>query len=166
MLRTVLTGSAVAITLALAMLACSRGERMPETVEYNYHIRPILSDRCFKCHGPDARQRKSNFRLDTEEGAFAALKGSPNAHALVPGDPLASDVFRRITSTDTADVMPPPGSNLSLNAHEIALIKKWIEQGAKYQKHWAFIPPVKSTIPDGGADWARNEIDRFVYAAM
>lgn len=155
------------LMLAGGILAgCSDGEKLPEVVEYNYHIRPILSDRCFKCHGPDAGKRKANFRLDTEEGAYAALKNSVLPHALVPGDPDKSELFRRITAADTAEVMPPPGSNLSLSEREIALIEKWIRQGAKYQKHWAFIPPKKTTPPDAGDEWARQPLDKFVFAAM
>src|SRR4026209_2317195 len=76
-------------------------EKLPSHVDFNIHIRPILSDRCFKCHGPDANQRKAHLRLDTQEGALAALKDDPNAHAIVPGFPDKSEVFLRISSTDT-----------------------------------------------------------------
>ena len=114
---------------------------IPEVVDFNYHVRPILSDRCFKCHGPDAKARKAGLRLDTEEGAFAALKDDPKHHILIPGDPLQSAMYARITTTDTAEVMPPPTSNLSLTKNEIEVIRKWIAQGAKYKKHWSFIPP-------------------------
>jgi hypothetical protein len=139
---------------------------MPDSVDFNFHIRPILSDRCFKCHGPDAKQRKADLRLDTEEGAFAALKDNPDAHVIVPGKPQHSEVFIRISTADTSLVMPPASSNLKLSAFEIDLIEKWIRQGARYRKHWAFIPPVASTIPDAGEDWATNDIDHFVYATM
>ncbi len=138
-----------------------------DSVDYNIHIRPILSDRCFKCHGPDANQRKANLRLDTREGALAALKDNPNAHAIVPGDANQSEVFLRISSTDTAMQMPPPNSNLSLTKNEIDLIKKWIEQGAKYKPHWAFIPPVQTDLPDIDAtEWPSNEIDHFILARI
>jgi hypothetical protein len=139
----------------------------PDSVDYNIHIRPILSDRCFKCHGPDANTRKANLRLDTREGALAALKDNPKAHAIVPGDADQSEVFLRVSSADTALVMPPPNSNLSLNESEIALIKKWIEQGAKYKPHWAFIPPVQDVIPKvDEKEWPANEIDFFTLARM
>src|SRR5687768_18350382 len=92
-------------------------EKIPEIVDYNLHIRPILSDRCFKCHGPDANQRKANLRLDTPEGALAALKDNPSAHAILPGKPEQSEVYRRISTSDTADVMPPIKSNLKLNTN-------------------------------------------------
>ena len=140
---------------------------MPDQVDYNYHIRPILSDRCFKCHGPDANKREANLRLDTPEGAFAALKDNPKAHAIVAGQPNASEVFLRIVTEDSTQMMPPPESNLKLTQHEIRLIEKWIKQGAKYKQHWAFIPPVKpKQLPEADKDWVRNEIDHFTYAAM
>jgi hypothetical protein len=138
-----------------------------DSVDYNIHIRPILSDRCFKCHGPDARQRKADLRLDTPEGAYAALKDDPSKHVIVPGDADESEVFARISTADTSIVMPPPSSNLYLNASEVTLIKKWIEQGAKYKPHWAFIPPRKTALPEvENESWPKNEIDRFVLARM
>jgi len=139
---------------------------MPDVVDYNFHIRPILSDRCFKCHGPDANKRQANLRLDTPEGAFAAFKDNAKAHAIVPGDPYASDAFTRLITKDTSERMPPMKSNLTLSQHEINLIEKWIEQGANYKPHWAFIKPLKSDLPKADAEWARNEIDYFVFEKM
>lgn len=140
---------------------------LPEVVDYNFHIRPILSDRCFKCHGPDAQKREANLRLDTEEGAYAALQESKGKHAIVPGDPLASVLYTRIISTDTAELMPPPSENLPLSAFEIKLIEKWIKQGGKYKKHWAFIPPVKPSLPSvSDKNWPKQPIDHFVLAKM
>jgi hypothetical protein len=148
----------------MAIMSCQskKEERLPDLVSYNFYIRPILSDRCFKCHGPDANQRKADFRLDTEEGAYAALKQTKGAHALVPGKPSESELYVRIATTDTALLMPPPTSNLKLTEFEIKLIKKWIEQGAQYQKHWAFIPPTEVVVPESGDGWAKNEIDHFI----
>ncbi|MFZ9504741.1 MAG: DUF1549 domain-containing protein, partial [Cyclobacteriaceae bacterium] len=157
-----LIASLSGIIVILVMWSCGNQDKLPDVVEYNYHIRPILSDRCFKCHGPDARQRKANFRLDTEEGAFAALKEKPGWHGLVAGNPEKSEVYLRIISSDTSEVMPPPSSNLSLNEKEIALIKKWISQGAKFQKHWAFLKPADVKPPDVEDDWIKNDIDRFI----
>lgn len=138
-----------------------------DSVDYNIHIRPILSDRCFKCHGPDANQRKANLRLDTREGALAALKDNSNAHAIVPGEADQSEVFLRVSSSDTSVQMPPPKSNLSLTKNEIDLIKKWIEQGAKYKPHWAFIPPVQAVLPKvDEQEWPVNEIDHFILSRM
>jgi hypothetical protein len=138
-----------------------------DSIDYNLHIRPILSDRCFKCHGPDAAQRKANLRLDTPEGAFAGLKDNPAQHAIVPGNPEESFVYLRIASADTSEVMPPPSSNLKLNTDEIATIRKWIQQGAKYKPHWAFITPKKVPLPEVSDEaWPKNEIDYFILAKI
>ncbi len=139
---------------------------MPDVIDYNYHIRPILSDRCFKCHGPDANKRKAGLRLDTPEGAYAAFKDNPSMHAIVPGHPESSDAFQRLITKDTSLRMPTMSSHLTVTPHEIDLIEKWIKQGAVYKPHWAFIKPVKSELPDADEDWVRNPIDYFVYAKM
>ncbi|HET9745777.1 MAG TPA: PSD1 and planctomycete cytochrome C domain-containing protein [Chitinophagaceae bacterium] len=142
-------------------------DKLPAKVDFNVHIRPILSDRCFKCHGPDAKQRKGNLRLDIPDSAFAALKESPGLFAIVPGRPEASQVYHRIISPDTAERMPPPSSNLVLSDLEIRLIEKWIKQGAEYKPHWAFIKPHPQQIPDAeNKEWPRNEIDHFILAKM
>ena len=138
-----------------------------DQVSYNFHVRPILSDNCFACHGPDENKRESGLRLDSEESAYAALKENPGAHAIVPGNPAKSEIVARIESTDASEMMPPPESNLKLSATEIETIKKWIKQGAKYEPHWAFVPPTKSPFPKtSNADWANNEIDHFVLAKL
>ncbi|WP_337044729.1 PSD1 and planctomycete cytochrome C domain-containing protein [Emticicia sp. 17c] len=160
------------ITVGIASIVwnCTRASAettsMPDEVDYNFHIRPILSDRCFKCHGPDANKREANLRLDTPEGAFAALKDNPKGHALVAGNPEQSEMFLRIISKDSTLRMPPPSSNLKLSQYEIDLIEKWIKQGAKYKPHWAFIAPRKTRVPDADEDWTVNEIDNFVYDKM
>ena len=135
-----------------------------EQISYNFHIRPILSDKCFACHGPDANKREADLRLDTEAGAFAALKESPGKFALVSGKPLESEVYHRITTSDPGALMPPPESNLSLSANEIELIRLWIEQGAKYEPHWAFMKVEKPKVP--ASDWGTGEIDAFVHAKI
>jgi hypothetical protein len=138
-----------------------------DSIDYNIHIRPILSDRCFKCHGPDANQRKAHLRLDTPEGALAALKDDSAAHAIVPGSPDKSVVYLRISSADTSEIMPPVKSNLKLNEHEIGLIRKWIAQGAKFKPHWAFIQPKQQAVPFVADDeWAHNEIDNYILAKI
>jgi hypothetical protein len=139
-------------------------ESVPKEVSYNFDIRPILSDKCYACHGPDANKRKADLRLDHPESAFAALKEHPGAHALVAGKPELSELFLRVSTIDTEMLMPPVASNLpALTPHEVALIKKWIEQGAKYEKHWAFTAPVKSALPEvNDKSWPRNEIDYFI----
>jgi len=141
---------------------------LPDEVSYNFDIRPILSDKCSACHGPDANKRKAGLRLDQPESAFAALKEHPGAHALVAGRPDLSQVFLRIASKDTESIMPPASSNLpSLTPHEIALVEKWIKQGARYEKHWAFTVPKKLPLPAVGIkDWPQNEIDYFILQKM
>jgi len=140
---------------------------LPEKVDYNFHIKPILSDNCYTCHGPDANKRKAGLRLDIEEEAYKELKENPGKYALVPGSPGKSEVYHRINTRDTAELMPPQESKRSLNPYEKKLIEKWIKQGAEFEKHWAFIPPKKATIPatkDTG--WIRNEIDAFVLKKL
>jgi hypothetical protein len=156
----------VAVFLIPDPLRITNAQKIPDAVDFNFHIRPILSDRCFKCHGPDASQRKAGLRLDTEAGLYQALKDNPEAHIVVHGNANDSELYRRLTEEDTSQVMPPPNSNLTVTDHEKKLIKKWIEQGAKYKKHWAFIPPDIQEPPDVGGDWGSNEIDRFILAKM
>jgi hypothetical protein len=139
-------------------------EEIPDVVSYNFNIRPILSDKCFKCHGPDANKRQANLRLDIQENAYVALKDEPDKHALVPGDPDASELYRRITTADSSEMMPAVKSNLKpLTPYEVKLIRKWIKQGAKYEKHWAFVPPKSSQVPEvEDKSWPKNTIDYFV----
>lgn len=140
---------------------------MPDVVDYNFHIKPIISDRCFKCHGPDKAKQESELGLHNEEGLFKTLKDDPTRHIIVPGKPGKSELYRRITETNPDEMMPPPESNLTLNDFEKALIKKWIEQGAKYKQHWAFIPPVKPVLPKvKNKAWVKNEIDYFVLQKL
>ncbi len=141
--------------------------KVPQVVDFNYHVKPILSDRCFKCHGPDKDKREQELGLHTEEGLFKALKDDSTKFVVVPGKPMESALFLRISSHDTAYHMPPPESNLSLTETEIATIKRWIEQGAKYKKHWAFLPPEKAELPKVSyKKWAKNEIDFFVLEKL
>jgi hypothetical protein len=136
---------------------------IPEIVSYNLDIRPILSDNCFACHGPDASKRESGLRLDRSEDAYKALQESPDSHAIVPGNPTSSEAYLRISSKDSSLVMPPPASNLKLSEREIKLIEKWVRQGAKYEPHWAFIPPKKAVLPViEQNDWPTNELDFFI----
>ena len=138
-------------------------EPLPDVVDFNLHIRSVLSDTCFACHGPDAMAREAGLRLDTPEGAFAALESDSRRYGIVPGNPNASEIYRRILSDDPDYIMPTPTSNLSLTNRQIALIKRWIEQGAEFKPHWAFIPPQKPEIPQvKNSDWPKNEIDHFV----
>lgn len=136
-------------------------------VSYNFDVRPILSDNCFACHGPDANKREAGLRLDVAEGAYAKLQDGKGV-AIFPGKPEESELYKRITSADPDYQMPTPESHLGLlSENEISLLKKWIEQGGKYEKHWAFETPKKSALPKVGYDeWPRNEIDYFTLAKM
>ncbi|MGI9543631.1 MAG: DUF1549 domain-containing protein, partial [Cyclobacteriaceae bacterium] len=142
-------------------------QELPEKIDFNFHIKPILADRCYKCHGPDDNAREAEFRLDLEQEAFAKLKGS-GGHAFVKGNIGKSVVWKRITSPDPDFQMPPPESNLSLSTKEKALITKWIEQGAQWKDHWAFIPPEKPEIPDKfSTEWTvNNPIDNFILTKL
>ncbi len=136
---------------------------IPDSISYNFDIRPILSDKCFKCHGPDANKRQVGLRLDVAEEAYKVLDENPSWHAIVPGKPELSQVFLRISSQDTALQMPPVNSKLTLAPREIKLIKKWIEQGAKYERHWSFIAPEDRGLPPvENKAWPKNEIDYFI----
>ncbi|MCB0685684.1 MAG: DUF1553 domain-containing protein [Saprospiraceae bacterium] len=140
-------------------------EEIPDQVDYNFHVKPILSDRCFKCHGPDANQRKGDLRLDTPEGLFQKTTNESSVATAVidPGSLQGSEFVRRILSSDPDYVMPTTTSNLSLDAREKAILLRWIEQGAEYKEHWSFTPPQMPTIPEvGKEDWAKNDIDLFI----
>lgn len=135
-------------------------------IDFNYDVKPILSDKCFACHGPDIKKRQAEFHLDTEEGAFKALKSDAHHFAIVKGKPDESMLVKRIFSEDPLFQMPPPESNLVLTDHEKQVLRKWIEQGAEYKKHWAFIPPVMPDVPEADSDWPSNDIDKFILAKL
>ncbi|MFT5300729.1 MAG: hypothetical protein ACI814_001510 [Mariniblastus sp.] len=127
-------------------------------VDFALQIKPLLSDRCFLCHGPDEGTRKADLRLDHEDGVSAVVEA---------GKPDDSDLVYRIFSDDEGEVMPPPDSNLSLTADEKELLKRWVAEGANWQQHWAFIKPEKTALPSlKHQDWAANEIDQFVLKQL
>lgn len=140
--------------------------QLPETIDFNFHVRPILSDRCFPCHGPDEKSRKADLRLDVEEQILAKT-AEGETFPVVPGVPGKSAVIGRILHHDPEVVMPPPDSKLALTDVEKATLIKWIEQGAQWKKHWAFIPPQKSALPEvRERSWPRNEVDYFVLSKL
>ncbi len=131
----------------------------PRKIEFNRDIRPILSNNCFVCHGPDNNLRKAKLRLDDEKDAHQKV--------IVAGKPLGSEFFRRIVSDDPDEKMPPPKAKKHMTKHEIELIRAWIEQGAKYEGHWSLISPRKHELPKiKNAGWVRNDIDRFILARL
>jgi hypothetical protein len=134
-------------------------------VGYRRDILPILSDRCFKCHGPDSASRQAGLRLDRATDATAVLDSG--AKAIVPGDATKSALVERITSTDPDSMMPPPDSGKELSAKEKELLRRWINEGAKYEQHWAFVPPARPPVPTvKRPDLVRNPIDNFVLARL
>ena len=135
------------------------------TVRYARDIRPILSDRCFQCHGFDPKTRREDLRLDLRDEATKARK---NGTPIVPGDPEKSEVMRRITSTDKTVIMPPPDSHKhAISPAERELIRKWIQSGAQYEPHWAFVPPVDQPVPAvKQSGWTKNPVDNFVLATL
>ena len=149
--------SCAMLLLAMAVVCPLRAGNIPDKVDFNYHIKPLLSDRCYACHGPDEKARKAKLRLDQKDEAFKALKDG--GFVIKPGNPDQSEVIRRITTSDPDDHMPPPKSNLSLSADEIELLRRWVQQGAEWSKHWSFIPlrPI---------DNPAASIDKFVRARL
>lgn len=138
---------------------------VPEKISYNFHVRPILSDKCFKCHGPDKGAREAKLRLDVAEIAFAELNESPGKYAIVPGKPDESELISRIHSADPEMRMPPVTSNLKLNEVEVEILTKWVKQGAKYENHWAFLKP-KIRKTSEGSQWAKDEIDNYIWEKL
>lgn len=163
----------VFVLLASFWLSCRQDNRDETSgiatakgkIDFNFQVKPILSDKCFACHGPDANKRQADFRLDNEEGAFKSLKSNPSHFAIVKGNTEESVLIKRIFSEDPIFQMPPPESNLVLTDDEKNTLRKWIEQGAEYKKHWALTPPQKSEVPDGG-EGCTNDIDHFIRAKL
>ena len=156
------------ITLGISYFIRYNQSSQENAVSYNRDIRPLLSDKCFACHGPDANKRKAGLRLDLQSGAFAELQKNKGHFAIVPGSPEKSELIFRIESTDPAVVMPLPESHLTKLTHdEINLFRRWIKEGGRYEKHWAFVAPVKAPVPQvSDKSWPRNEIDNFILSKM
>lgn len=134
------------------------------SIEYDRDIRPILSDNCYQCHGPDEKARKAKLRLDVKESALRVQDGIA---VIKPGNSTESELVRRITTSDTDDLMPPPKSNHKLTPKQIDLIKQWIDSGAKWSQHWAFNPIQSPKLPAiKNTRWPANEIDHFVLARL
>ncbi len=157
--------------LLLVSAGCGRAfqsdhAELPEVVDYNFHIRPILSDRCYVCHGPDANARQAELRLDEEYGAKQKQLIS-GGYAIVPGNFRKSHLYSRIRSEEEEFQMPPPESNLSLSEHEIALIVRWIDQGAEWKPHWSFLEPAQMDLPAvKQSDWPQSPIDYFILSNL
>ncbi len=155
------------VTLALLLfqtIASGADVPIPAVIEFNRDVRPILSENCYACHGPDANKREAELRLDTEAGLFG--KGAKK-QPIVPSNIETSELVKRVTSTAPEQRMPPMESGKTLSARDVAVLKKWVEQGAKWQGHWAFIKPVRPAVPEAAEPgFTRNEIDRFVLVRL
>ncbi len=156
-------------SLMAIVLLCS-GASGAEKIDFNRDIRQILSNNCFRCHGPDEAERKGGaegaegLRLDTAAGAARDLG---DYAAIVPGNPEASELLKRITTTDPDLVMPPGKESKKLSPEEVALVEQWIREGAKYAKHWSYEAPQRPAVPEvANAAWSRNEVDRFLLARL
>lgn len=152
----------IAVATAMGALHSTRGAEPP--VNFSREIRPILSEHCFACHGPDQEQRKAKLRLDTKEGAISAKDG---VHIIKPGDGDESAVIKRILTVDEDEVMPPPKTGKKLTAAQISLLKRWVDEGAKWEVHWAFEKPARPELPSVQAQaWAKNEVDHFILEKL
>lgn len=148
-----------------AATSSAKSPASPAKIDFNRDIRPIFSEHCYACHGPDEQKRKAGLRLDVQENAFAELKSGNRA--LVAGDLNKSALVERITSTDPDEVMPPPKHNKPLNPEQIATLKRWVQEGAHWQKHWSFIAPQRPQFPAvKDRKWPRNAIDYFTLARL
>ena len=154
----------LAILLA-AFAVCGSPVLAAGKVDFNYDIRPIISSKCYKCHGPDEKARKARLRLDIRD---EALKEHDDVRAIVPGDIKASELITRITTTDPDELMPPPKEDHPLNAHEVDLLKRWIAEGAEYKQHWSFVKPVRPLVPELRTPNSelRNPIDAFIRSRL
>ena len=132
-------------------------------VDFNFDVKPILSDKCYTCHGPDDKARKANLRLDIERGFYKSLEDNPNHYVINKNSPEKSEFLNRINSENASYVMPPPESNLKLSAREKEVLKKWVDQGGNWEPHWAYTKPKLPNIPEIDIEnWASNEIDYFI----
>ncbi|HUK18386.1 MAG TPA: DUF1549 domain-containing protein, partial [Bryobacteraceae bacterium] len=150
--------------LILVALPALAAEPAQKPVDFDREIRPILSDNCFACHGPDEKQRMAKLRLDTKDGVFSDRGGY---QILVPGKSSDSKLYQRISATDKAKRMPPPYADRTLNEKQIELIRRWIDEGAKWEMHWSYVPPQRPELPQVQyTRWPRNLIDNFILARL
>jgi hypothetical protein len=135
---------------------------IPENIDFNFHVKPIISDKCFACHGPDEKKRAANLRLDTEEGLYQ-LTEDLSSYVINNENPEKSELLRRIFHENKSISMPPPESNLILTDHEKSILEKWIIEGAEWKKHWSYIKPILPSVPEvKNKDWVNNPIDNFI----
>ncbi|MEC7565315.1 MAG: DUF1553 domain-containing protein [Planctomycetota bacterium] len=156
----------ITIFFMMVLCACSTLTAKQRRIDFTRDIKPILSDRCYKCHGPDGESREADLRLDLRASAQSALS-SMGGQVIAPGKPNHSALYLRIADSDADFKMPPPESNLTLKPAEIALIRQWIQQGAPWDEHWSFELIRKPELPHlGKSRWIRNEVDRFILQRL
>ena len=156
---------ALGIIFSAALSLAGADATAAAKVDFNRDIRPILSDTCFACHGPDAKQLKGGLRLDLKESAFQA--GKSGVAPIVPGKPEQSAVYQRVTTAGADEQMPPKKFGKQLSAAQVQTLRRWIAEGATYQSHWAFTAPVRPALPAvANAAWPRNGIDHFILARL
>ena len=165
-LQTEIKRAVVSFSLLQCSLAFAANGTLPVEVDYNFHIKPILSDRCYKCHGPDANARQADLRLDRHNSGLEET--ATEVAIIAPGNPDQSKLYRRISSAEEAVQMPPVDSKLPpLSDYEISLVRRWIEQGATWKEHWSFNPLVETSLPDvGESTWVTTPVDHFVLAKL
>ncbi len=152
-------------SIAVAAIFLTSVLNAEDEISFNRDIRPILSDKCFACHGPEEASREGGFRLDDQESSYG--EADSGEHPIVPGKPNESELIARIFSDDESIQMPPAETNKSLTAAEKELLKKWIASGAEWEAHWSFIPPELPELPEvSESEWVKNEIDRFILARL
>jgi Protein of unknown function (DUF1553)/Protein of unknown function (DUF1549)/Planctomycete cytochrome C len=152
------------LIIALAAHLLTLTATLAQSVDFDREIRPILADQCFQCHGPDENARQTDLRLDRRESVFADLGGY---RAVVPGDLQESELITRVSTADADLRMPPPESKKRLTAHQIELLKRWVREGAKWNEHWAFVPPQLPKVPEvKDRNWPTGAIDRFILARL
>ncbi len=155
----------VLVAIAAVLAAAARTAIAAGPVNFRRDIRPILSDNCYTCHGQDEQHRKAGLRLDTKEGAIEALKSGKAA--IIPGKSGESALFNRVSATDESDRMPPADSGKSLTKGQVELIRRWIDEGADWQRHWSFVVPERPASPaTQDTSWARNPIDAFILSRL
>ena len=155
----------VAVLLVLPMTLDGGETNLDQQVDFNRDVRPLLSDKCFFCHGLDAKQREGGLRLDDRDSAFG--RGESGETTIVAGHSDASELMRRLLATDPDEQMPPSDSGKSLSPQQIDMLRRWIDQGAHWQKHWAYQEPVNPTLPTvRNPTWCKNWVDRFILAKL
>src|SRR5262249_28891831 len=156
----------LSLAISVAVFACAPAISAQQPIDFNREIRPILSNKCYACHGPDDGKREAGLRLDNAKIATSKLESG--VVAIVPHKPGASELIRRIRSVDDDERMPPAKFGKPLSQAEIAALRKWIEQGARFATHWSYVKPVRTeppAAPEAWRNWPRNAIDRFALQA-